>query len=114
MVLLHCGRGMNLAQPCFCIFWSSWWLMEKRRLQGDLSAAFPYLKGADKKDGDRLFIRVCCNRTRGDGFKLKEGTFRPDMRKKLFTMKVMRACPRLAREWINHPWRHPRPGWTGL
>jgi len=32
--------------------------LEKRRLQGDLTAACQYLKGACKKDGSRLFIRV--------------------------------------------------------
>jgi len=47
--------------------------MEERRLWGDLIAAFQYLKGAYKKDEDRLFIRVCCNRTRGNGFRIKEG-----------------------------------------
>jgi len=50
--------------------------MEKRRLWGDLTAAFQYLKGAYKKDGDKVFSRTCCNRTRGNGFKLQEGRFR--------------------------------------
>jgi len=31
----------------------------ERRLQGDLIAAFLYLKGAHKKDGDKLFTRAC-------------------------------------------------------
>jgi len=43
--------------------------LEKRRLQGGLLAAFQYLKGAYRKDGDRLFSRACCSRTRGNGFK---------------------------------------------
>jgi len=36
--------------------------LKKRRLQGDLiMVAFPYLKGSSRKEGDRLFNRVCCN-----------------------------------------------------
>ena len=37
--------------------------------------AFQYLKGNYKKEGDRLFSRVCCDRTKGNGFKLKRGDF---------------------------------------
>ena len=51
--------------------------LEKRRLQGDLTAAFQYLKGgAYKKAGEGLFTRACSDRTRGKVFKLKEGRFR--------------------------------------
>jgi len=39
--------------------------MEKRKLQGDLIAAFQYLKGACKTDGDKVFSRACCDRTQG-------------------------------------------------
>ncbi|KAK4826541.1 hypothetical protein QYF61_010061 [Mycteria americana] len=46
--------------------------LEKRRLWGDLVAAFQYLKGAYKKAGEGLFTRACSDRTRGNGFKLKE------------------------------------------
>ncbi|KAK4828534.1 hypothetical protein QYF61_027210, partial [Mycteria americana] len=53
--------------------------------KADLLAAFQYLKGAYKKDGDKLFSRACCDRTRGNGFKLKEGTFsRLGIRKTFF------------------------------
>jgi len=44
--------------------------LEKRRLWGDLIAAFQYLKGTYKKDEDRLFSRACCDRTKGNVFKL--------------------------------------------
>ena len=47
-------------------------LIEKRRLGGDLIAAFQYLKGAYKQEGSKLFERVDNSRTRGNGFKLKE------------------------------------------
>jgi len=43
--------------------------LEKRRLRGDLVAAFQYLKGAYRKDGENLFSGACCNRTRDNGFK---------------------------------------------
>ena len=46
--------------------------------------AFWYLKGAYRKAGEGLFIRACSERMRGNGFKLEEGRFRLDMRKKFF------------------------------
>jgi len=45
--------------------------LEKRRLHGDLIAAFQYLKEAYRKDGEKLFNRVCCRRTRSNGCKLR-------------------------------------------
>ncbi|GAB0204446.1 hypothetical protein GRJ2_002910200 [Grus japonensis] len=71
--------------------------LEKRRLQGDLIAAFQYLKGAYKKSGERLFTRACSDRMRGNGLKLKEGRFRLD------TMMVVRHWTRLPREVVDAP-----------
>ncbi|KAK4824098.1 hypothetical protein QYF61_010618 [Mycteria americana] len=77
--------------------------LEKRRLRGDLIAAFQYLKGAYKKDEDRLFRRACSDRTRSNGFKLKEGRFKLDIRKIFFTMRVMKHWHRLPRELVDAP-----------
>jgi len=37
--------------------------------------------GDCEKEGDRLFSRVCCGRTRGYGFKQKKGRLILDIRK---------------------------------
>lgn len=50
--------------------------LEKRRLWGDLIAAFQYLKEDNRKAGKGLFIKACNIWTRGNGFKLEEGSFR--------------------------------------
>jgi len=77
--------------------------LEKRTLRGDLIAAFQYLKEACKKDEDRLFSRACCNRARGNGFKLKEGRFRLDIRKNFVTVRVGKPWHRLPREAVVAP-----------
>ena len=67
-------------------------------------AAFQYLKGAYKQEGSQLFERVDNSRTRGNGFKLKEGRFRLDIRGKFFTKRVVRcwhSCPE--RLWMPRP-----------
>jgi len=75
--------------------------LEKRRLQGDLRAAFQYLKGAYKKDGNKLFSRACSDRTRANGFKVREGRFSLSIRKKIFTMRVVKRWDRLPREVVD-------------
>jgi len=53
--------------------------LEKRRVWGSLIAAFQYLKAAHRKDGENSFSKAYCDKTRSNGFKLKEGRFRLDI-----------------------------------
>jgi len=62
-------------------------ITEKRRLWGDVIVAFQYLKGAPGNLG-RDFLEGHSNRMKGNGFKVEEGRFRLDIRKKFFTVRV--------------------------
>ena len=41
--------------------------------------AFQYPKGAYSKDGENIFSRACCDRTRSNGFKLREGRYKEEI-----------------------------------
>jgi len=77
--------------------------LEKKRLQGDLITAFQYLKGVYRKDGENLFSKAYCDRTRSNDFKLREGRFRLDITKRFFTMRVVKHWKRLPREVVDAP-----------
>jgi len=60
-----------------------------------------YLKGACEKAEDGLFKLACSDRTRGSSFKLKKCRFRSDVRKKFFTVSVVRHWNRFPRETVD-------------
>ena len=75
----------------------------QERASGRPYCNLPVPEGAYRKAGEELFTRACRERTRGNGFKLKEGRFRLDIRKKFFTMRVVRHRHRLSREAVDAP-----------
>lgn len=58
--------------------------------------AFKYLREAYKQEGNQILTQSDSNRTRWNGFELKEGMFRLDVRRKLSTQRAVRdwhSCP---------------------
>ncbi|XP_014164611.1 sorting nexin-24 [Geospiza fortis] len=50
---------------------------------------FQYLRGVYKKDEEGLLTRVCSDKTRDNGIKLKKSRFKLDIRKKFFVVSVV-------------------------
>jgi len=71
---------------------------KKRRI-----VVFQYLKRSYKQEGEWLFTRVDSDTTRGNDFKLTQGRFRFDIRRKFFTPRVLTHWNRLPKEAVDAP-----------
>lgn len=88
-------------------------ILEKKRLQGDLTEAFQYLEGpTGKMRGES--VREYSRRIRGNDFTVEEGRFIPNISKKFFIQRVVRHRNRMPREAMGAPSQCSRAVSMGL
>ena len=74
--------------------------LQKKQLQGDLIVAFQYLKVLQESCGETFYVGM---QQRENVFKLREGRFRVEVRRKFFPVRVVRHWHRLPSEAVDAP-----------
>lgn len=75
--------------------------LEKRRLKGNFIALYCFLRRESGEEFADLFSLGSSNRMCGKGSKLHQKLFRLDIRKYVFTERMMQNCHRVAREVVD-------------
>ena len=63
--------------------------LEFRRMRGDLIETYRILRGLDRMDVERMFPLVGKTITRGHNLRLKGRSFKTEMRRNFFSLRVM-------------------------
>jgi len=72
------------------------------------------LKGAHKHEGNLFVTQSDSDKTRVNGFKLKEEKFRLDVKKKFFTQRVVRHWHKLPRGAVDAPSQEAFKAWLDV
>jgi len=76
-------------------------LFSLEKAPGRPESSLSISKGSYKKEGNRLFTRVSCARTRRNDFSTKQGRTRLDIGNQFFTIRVVKHWHRLPRDVMD-------------